>query len=185
MRFYSAIQPATGQDNPPPGGFLLFGSRMRGFTLLELIVVIVLLGILYVYAAPRLFNTSDFDAIGFHGETQAYLRYAQKTAIAQRRTVCVIFSASSVTLTIASNAASYDCSAVGTLNGPRGESNPVTLNARPGVSFVATPANFNFDGLGRPITTAGAGAAQNSQTFQVNGVATTITVEAATGYIHE
>lgn len=158
---------------------------MRGFTLLELIVVIVLLGILSVYAAPRLFNTSDFDAFGFHGETLAYLRYAQKTAIAQRRTVCVAFTPASVTLTISSNSATYDCSAVGNLTGPRGESNPVTLNARPGVSFVGTPANFHFDGLGQPITVAGTGAAQGSQTFQVNGVATTITVETATGYIHE
>lgn len=158
---------------------------MSGFTLLELIVVLVLLGILSVYAAPRLFNPSDFDAFGFHGETLAYLRYAQKTAIAQRRTVCVAFSASSVTLTISSAPATFDCATTGVLTGPKGESSPVTLNARSGVSFSGMPTSFYFDGLGQPVTTAGTGSAQSTQTFQVNGVSRSITVETATGYVHE
>lgn len=158
---------------------------MSGFTLLELIVVMVLLGILSVYAAPRLFNPSDFDAFGFHGETLSYLRYAQKTAIAQRRTVCVAFSASTVTLVISATPATYDCANAGVLTGPKGESGPVMLSARPGVSFSGTPTSFNFDGLGQPITTAGTGAAQGTQTIQVYGIARTITVETATGYVHE
>lgn len=185
MHFHSVIGVVSGQENPPPGGFFLFDRSMHGFTLLELIVVIMLLGILSVYAAPRLFNTTDFDAFGFHGETLAYLRYAQKTAIAQRRTVCVAFSASSVTLTISSTPATYDCATVGALTGPKGESRPVTLNARSGVTFSSLPTNFYFDGLGQPVTTAGTGAAQSTQTFQVSGVAKSITVETATGYVHE
>lgn len=180
-----ATHPASWLDNPPTGGFLLFGSRMRGFTLLELIVVMVLLGILSIYAAPRLSNTSDFDAFGFHGETLAYLRYAQKTAIAQRRTVCVAFASSSVTLSIASSSGSYDCAAAGDLTGPRGERAPVTLIARSGVTFAATPISFNFDGLGQPISAAGTGGAQGTQTIQIKDVGKSITVETVTGYVHE
>ena len=164
-------------------------SFERGFTLIELIMVIVMLGVLAVFAAPRILNTGDFYARGFHDETLGYLRYAQKTAIAQRRTVCVAFGSGatgSVTLTIASAAATFTCASAGTMAGPKGES-PAVLNARSGVQYVTgtAPINFYFDGLGQPITTAGAGAAQAKQTFQVTGAANFITVEAATGYVHD
>lgn len=160
----------------------------RGFTLIELIMVIVMLGILAVYAAPRLFNSNDVYARGFHDETLAYLRYAQKTAIGQRRTVCVNFaSSSSLTLSIALNPATFDCTTAGTLTGPKGDVASTTLTSRPGsgVAYNTTPApvNFNFNGLGQPIT--GAGVSMATQTIQVVGVNKFITVESATGYVHE
>ncbi|TAF71567.1 MAG: type II secretion system protein, partial [Curvibacter sp.] len=54
-------------------------SGQAGFTLVELVMVIVLLGILAVYAVPRMLNSGDFYARGFHDQSMAYLRYAQKT----------------------------------------------------------------------------------------------------------
>jgi hypothetical protein len=51
------------------------------------------------------------------------------------------------------------------------------------VSFTSPPTSFNFDGLGQPITSAG--NAQATQVIQVNGVSKSITVETATGYVHE
>ncbi|MDE2417237.1 MAG: prepilin-type N-terminal cleavage/methylation domain-containing protein [Burkholderiales bacterium] len=153
-----------------------------GFTLIELIMVVVMLGVLAVFAAPRILNTGDYYARGFHDETQAYLRYAQKTAIAQRRTVCVTFTSSSVALAIASAPATSNCSAAATLKGPKGES-PAIATARSGVTFSSPPTSFNFDGLGQPITAAG--NAQATQTIQVSGVSQSITVETATGYVHE
>lgn len=153
-----------------------------GFTLIELIMVIVMLGVLAVFAAPRILNTGDFYARGFHDETQAYLRYAQKTAIAQRRTVCVTFTSATVALTIASAEATTNCASAGTLKGPKGETGPV-VTARSGVSFASPPTSFNFDGLGQPITSTG--NAQATQTIQISGVSPSITVETATGYVHE
>lgn len=157
----------------------------RGFTLIELIMVIILLGILAVYAVPRVFDSKDFYARGFHDETLAYLRYAQKTAIAQRRTVCVTFpSSSSLALAISPNPATFNCVAPNSLTGPNGTT---TLTARTGsgvtYSVAPAPTNFNFNGLGQPIT--GLGASMGSQTIQVVGVSKSITVEAATGYVHD
>jgi MSHA pilin protein MshC len=152
----------------------------RGFTLIELVMVIVILGVLAVVAAPRIFSNNDVNARGFHDEAIGYLRYAQKTAIAQRRTVCVSFVGTSITLKISTTPATFTCSPAGTFSGPNGAA---TLTAKSGVAYSIAPASFNFDGLGQPINNAGAPSA--TQTFQVASVNRSITVEGLTGYVHE
>lgn len=149
----------------------------RGFTLIELIMVLVLLGVLAVYAIPRVMNRNDFDARGFHDQTLAYLRYAQKTAIAQRRAVCVAFSANTVTLTRASVEASAACDTA--LAGPNGEA---FLQSPNGVAYSAAPAGFRFDGLGQPLTGVNTAA---PRAFQVANAGRSITVESGTGYVHD
>jgi MSHA pilin protein MshC len=161
------------------------GVSARGFTLIELIMVIVMLGVLAVFAAPRLFNSSDFYARGFHDETLALLRYAQKTAIAQRRTVCVAFTSSSATLSIATNAATSTCDMP--LSGPSQNCTAGTpvgakgcITARSGVLFSPNPSSLSFDGLGQPS------AGQTIQVSTASGAAgNPIVVEAQTGYVHD
>lgn len=148
-------------------------AKPSGFTLVEMIVVLVIVGVLAVAAIPRLLNTQDFEARGFHDQTLAALRYAQKAAIAQRRTVCVAVGASSVALTIVATAGSSDCTTATGLSGPTGGS-PYTVTAPSGVSY-ASASTFYFTSLGQPSA---------AQTFQVSGVADSITVEAETGYVH-
>jgi MSHA pilin protein MshC len=166
----------------------------RGFTLIELVMVIVMLGILAVFAVPKMAGPSAFNVRGFHDETLAYLRYAQSTAVAQRRTVCVVFAASSISLSIASVGQSLTCDA--TLSGPRGE-RPAQAVAKSGVNYERglAPGAINFDGQGQPVDASGNGLAK--QTLHVtddlvstvndtgsNGVLR-IVVEAVTGYVHE
>lgn len=138
-----------------------------GFTLIELVMTIVILGILSAVVVPKFFDNSVFQARGFSDQVQATLRYAQKTAIAQHRFVCAVFSTSSVTLTLGVTAT------CGTpLLSPSTGANYV-LNAPTGIIFSTIPANFYFDPLGRAsLATSGA-----------VGFAT-ITVEAETGYVH-
>lgn len=162
------------------------GVAVRGFTLVELIMVLVVLGVLAVYAAPRLFDSKDVYARGFHDETLGYLRYAQKTAIAQRRTVCATFTSNSLTLRIASAEATLDCAAPATPFFGPGRDGAATLSARPGsgVAYSTPPTALNFNGLGQPTSSAGL-ALTTARTLQVVGVANAITVEAGTGYVHE
>ncbi|MDO8447629.1 MAG: type II secretion system protein [Rhodoferax sp.] len=158
------------------------GRRLpqRGFTLIELVMVIVLLGVLAVFAAPRIFNSNDFNARGFHDETLGFLRYAQKTAIAQRRTVCVTFSGTAgASLGVASAPATPTCDTA--LRGPRGDS-PGAITAKGGVAYSGAPTSFNFDGLGQPVNAAGVLVA--TQTIQIANAASVI-VEAGTGYVHD
>lgn len=53
----------------------------RGFSLIELVAVLVILGALAVFVAPRL-NTGGFEAYAFRQEALAGLRYARSTAAA-------------------------------------------------------------------------------------------------------
>ena len=161
------------------------GARARGFTLIELIMVMVMLGVLAVFAAPRIFNSDDFYARGFHDETLGLLRYAQKTAIAQRRTVCVTVSnaaPAAATLSIASTDAGACDMALVSPNKTctvAGIGSTVCINARAGISY-STGSSLSFNGLGQPNASA---------TFRVNTLAgaagNPIVVEAETGYVHD
>ncbi len=143
--------------------------RQSGFTLVELIMTMVIVGILAAVAAPRFFETSVFQSRGFADQVQATLRYAQKVAIAQRRFVCAAFTGNRITLTTGATAA------CGTpLVSPTGDASYV-INASAGATFTAVPANFSFDALGRPSL---------AQTINITGATNAIVVEAETGYVH-
>jgi MSHA pilin protein MshC len=160
----------------PPGRWWA-GRRQLGFTLVELVMVLVLVGVLAMFAAPRMFNRNDFEARGFHDQTLAALRFAQKTAIAQRRVVCVAFTINTVTLTRASVEASNVCDTA--VAGPAGE---LVLQAPVNVAFAAAPAAFRFDGLGQALPAI---ALPLVRSMQVVNAGRTITVEEVTGYVHD
>lgn len=143
-----------------------------GFTLVELVMTMIIIGIIAAVAAPRFFGTDVFQSRGFADRVQASLRYAQKVAVAQHRFVCVAFTASSITLTI--NAAA-SCPG-GNLASPSGDTT-YSITAPSNVTFSVTPTGFYFDALGKP-------SFASNQSISISGATNTITVEAETGYVH-
>jgi MSHA pilin protein MshC len=144
-------------------------SNQQGFTLIELIMTMVIVGIIAVVATPRLLGTSVFKSRGFADQVQATLRYAQKAAIAQHRFVCVAFTGTSITLSIGAT------TACGTpLLSPTGGA--YVVNAPTDITFAAVPAAFSFNALGQPTNAP--------QTINISGATNGITIEAETGYVH-
>ena len=152
----------------------VFG-RSSGFTLPELIAVIVIIGILVVVAAPKL-TGSGFNEARLFNETTAALRYAQSAALAMQRTVCVCCTSTTVALrylpTYGDTAC--NCSTSPGLTPPGGGTAPYQITAQGSVTFSAFPS-FYFDRLGRPSA---------AQTLSITGYGTSIAVEAESGYVH-
>jgi MSHA pilin protein MshC len=147
------------------------GDDQRGFTLIELIMVMIIVGILAVFVAPRFFDANVFKSRGFADQVQATLRYAQKEAIAQRGFVCVALASNSITLNYGPTAA---C-ATGGLPLPAG-GNSITAPAGSGITLTYNLASFAFDALGRNTSA--------QIVVSVSGATNNIVVEAETGYVH-
>ena len=139
----------------------------RGFTLAELIVVIVIVGIVALIAAPRFFSQASFSAVSFQDSTISALRYAHKLAQAQRTNVYVLSNGSSVDLC-------YDAGCASRVQNPT-DSSPFQISAPSGAGI--SNANFFFNSLGQPSA---------AQILVISGdtIARQIVVESETGYVH-
>ncbi|MDO9150391.1 MAG: prepilin-type N-terminal cleavage/methylation domain-containing protein [Methylotenera sp.] len=150
--------------------------RHNGFTVVELVAVIVIVGIIAAVAAPRFIGRDAFDARGAYGTLISALRYAQKTAIAQRTNVFVNINLSARTICLG-----YTNTCIPAVIDPATLA-PYAKTLPNGVSLASTSPIIAFDGLGRPIPNAQA-------TFQIQNAVVptesirTITVEAETGYV--
>lgn len=134
----------------------------RGFTMVELVMTIVILGIISAVAIPKFFDNSVFQSRGFADQVKATVRYAQKAAIAQHRFICVAVAANTVTLTQGTTAV---------CGGALAGYTPVTAPS----GITVSNANFSFDTLAKPSA---------AQSLTVSGNATALLVEAETGYVH-
>ncbi|MEI8157494.1 MAG: type II secretion system protein [Burkholderiales bacterium] len=147
--------------------------RFGGFTLIELIMVIILIGVLAVVAMPRFADRTAFETRGFVDQTVATLGYARKMAVASGRNVCVSATSGGnvLSMTMAtSRGLSQTCSAPEV-------SNPAAKWQRPsGVSYGSDLAT-TFGGDGSAVPTV-------APHFKVTGDSTYTIVVESTGYVH-
>lgn len=148
-------------------------QRSGGFTLIELIVTLLVVGILAVVVLPTMFERRTFDALRYYDQTLAATRYAQKIAIAQKRTSGVFVLVGGGSLRVCLDAGCATPVADPTSPGP------MTLTAPGGAGISATAASFSFNALGQPssgpITVSVSASGEPTRTF---------VVEAETGYVH-
>lgn len=142
----------------------------RGFTLVELVLVIMIAGVIAVVAVPRMVDRSAFQTRGGASEVRTALRYAQRLAMAKNREVCVDTTAAGLTLTFNPLPGIVCSQAV--IRPSDGGAYVVTLPA----GITLTPGvSFRFDAQGRPSPNA-------AVTMTVGGT-TQINVTRETGHV--
>lgn len=158
-------------------------GHQRAFTLVELVIVIVLVGILAAVAGPRMFDRRAFDTRAFHDELFSAVRYAQRLATATQCVVRVDVNsgvANGYRLMFPDNPANCDgpgatFTGANPVPSPDLSSTSFTNTAPGGVSIAGTLL-FDYDPIGRPSTGG-----------SVNVVGTDtrmLTVEPETGFVY-
>jgi MSHA pilin protein MshC len=145
-----------------------------GFTMLELVIVILIAGILSFMAIGRLNDTGEVNAHGFAEQVASTLRFAQEAAVAQRRLLYVNVNAA-VGLVNACLDSSSACAQP--LAAPGGGS--LSVQAPGGVVLSTNAAQFSFDGLGQPSSSSQV----RIQVAAPDGQLFTVTVEPVSGYV--
>jgi MSHA pilin protein MshC len=157
------------------------GVHQDGFTLVELVSVLIVVSILAIVAMPRFFNRQVYDARTAYDAGLSTIRYGQKVAIAQHRPVYIIFNSSGVS-------ACFDT----------GCTSPVrTVTDQPATTILPTGVNaglnppisgFYFNALGKPFNVGDVDPVSTfvKTTITLNGgdVTRVVTIEAETGYVY-
>lgn len=153
----------------------------RGFTLIELVMVIIIIGILSVSALPRFFSLSTYQQWVYYTEVLNSICYARKLAVASGTHVQVTLTATSIGLQRRIEGAT--CTAGTTFQ-------PITDPAFRGASYLkAAPSGVTltassnwplyFDSLGQAIRASDC-TVVNADLVTVGS--RTITVIGATGF---
>lgn len=139
--------------------------------MVELIMVILIAGILAVVAVPRMLARSSYEAYAYNDEALSVLRYAQKTAIAQRRNVFVVATAAGISVCF------VDVTCATPVPSPHRAGAALTAPAPSGTT-LSPATTFYFDGLGKPSF-----ASALTLTL-ISDQARQIIIEAETGLVH-
>lgn len=183
----SRADPTPGEGASQTGRPLVPGPdrsprTCTGYTLVELTLVLVILGVLAAVSAPRFFGTNAFESRGFYEEMVAAARHARHLAVSTQCPVQVDIDATADSYALYwpddddGNAATCDGVAAGfganSVRHPvRGEN--FAGSAPNGVDVTGSDLTYYYDGLGRP-----------SAPGTVTVGARSLTVEPETGYVH-
>lgn len=136
-----------------------------GFTLVELVMVMVIVGVMATYVLPRMLDLSLWRVRAFADELQAQSMAMQRLALAQRRPVVATLDTTGVSFAYVAGGA------LATVSCPAGAS-PCINEAGP------RSVTFNANNSGRAVTSTGSALAV---TVSHGGTSFSYQIEAETG----
>jgi len=155
----------------------MVNSKQIGFTLVELIMVIVMLGTLSVTALPKFFEKNTFAERAFFADTLNALRYAQKLAVATGCEVEVSFTLTEYLLKRPAN--KTQCGALSPsfdLDVMHPSTGGVYTGDELGIAFESVPPTVIFNALGESSVSA------SGNDIKIN--TRTITIVKETGFVY-
>ena len=127
----------------------------QGFTMVELIVVMVLIGTIGVVLGPRFFGQTGFNERFFRNDALSAIRYAQKLAVATGCQVRVSFTANSYSLKLQDGTPCAGSSFTTDVIHPGSGDSSFSNTAPNGVTVSSDVSPLTFDGLGRALNSSG------------------------------
>lgn len=144
-------------------------ASARGFTMIELVVVMLVMAVLAAVALPRLTDRRALQERGFIDQLRSLLQYSRKVALTQRREVCVLLGPAQAQAVYANGAA---CNAAAPVATP-GSSEPLVIAVPAGV-VLGGAALVRFNTVGQPAPNAN---------HLINVGANSLTVSRETGIV--
>lgn len=119
---------------------------MRGFTIIELLIVLVVTALLAAIAAPRLTDRTALQERGARDQLRTMIGHARRVAMTQQREVCVLTTPAQARAVYANAGA---CLPAAPLRDPAGNA-AYTLDMPPGTALGGA-ALLRFNSRGQPV----------------------------------
>lgn len=143
-----------------------FLQQYSGFTLVELVVVILILGILSVSIAPRFFGVASYEERKATDEILLALRHTQQMSMNRGGNIELVITANNYSIQVSGGNP--------VLRSPEGLPYPKDFD---GVNAI--PSTVRFNTLGQPIDALGVSFTNNISLVIGTNI---ITIQANTGY---
>jgi MSHA pilin protein MshC len=119
---------------------------MRGFTIIELLVVLMVTALLATLAAPRLTDRSALQERGARDQLRTMIAHSRRVAMTQQREVCVVTTPAQARAVYAN---AGGCLLASPLRDPAGSA-AYQLDMPPGI-VLGGAALLHFNSRGQPV----------------------------------
>jgi MSHA pilin protein MshC len=161
-------------------------QRTQGFTLIELVMVIVLIGILSVYAAPRLGSLASYNLTQATNELIEAIRFAQETSMIRVDDSLEVVIGSPDKYRVREY--NFGSGSTQQTTSPLSGSTPFIADSGEWSDITVSGLSLSFDTRGYPCASVAPCnspmTSTQSITLSVPGDSQTITIEPITGFVH-
>ncbi len=157
--------------------------KRHGFTLIELVLTLVILGIVAAVSIPKFFNASTFEERFFHDDLLSAARYAQRLAVGSGCAVRMSVSGTGFSLDQDSNCDTSSPSYSLVVARPSDSESFSNVDVPANVSITAATSSYFFLPQGGVVDASNVSVG-NSTIVLVGGLTRTINIIGATGYAY-